>query len=512
MTQVNHTPSDFGVYDDVRKRRASPECGTYDGVMKLDRETCYRAMIAHDARFDGCFFVAVSSTRIYCRPVCRVKTPKLENCTFYSSAAEAEAADYRPCLRCRPELAPGNADVEAGNRIAQAAARLLEEGLSIENTAKRLGVTPRHLSRVFQCEYGVSPIGFAQTQRLLLAKRLLADTTLATTDVAFAAGFQSLRRFHALFQQRYRLTPQQVRKTSRRTFRRSDLLTFHLSYRPPYDWQALLGFLDARSIRGVEEISQNAYRRSIRIVQNGKVHTGWMEITPEPAQNAMRVTASASLWRVIPVFLARVKQMLDLSSHPARIGEGLGQLAAAKPGLRVPGAFDGFELAVRAVLGQQVSVAGARTLASRFAAAFGSRVDSPFEGVTAAFPPARQVAGLQIENLTALGILASRARTILELAKQVAEGNIALSPGSDVNTTIEKLQSIGGVGEWSAQYIAMRALGWPDAFPHTDLGIMRALGEKSPKRILEAAEAWRPWRAYAVMHLWAGGGVYESVR
>jgi AraC family transcriptional regulator, regulatory protein of adaptative response / DNA-3-methyladenine glycosylase II len=470
-------------------------------------------MSAHDARFDGCFFVAVSSTRIYCRPVCRVKTPKLENCTFYSSAAEAEAAGYRPCLRCRPELAPGNADVEAGNRIARSAARLIEEGSGIENTAKQLGVTSRHLSRVFQREYGVTPISFVQTQRLLLAKRLLADTALSITDVAFAAGFQSLRRFHALIQQRYRLSPQQIRKTARRVSARPDSLTFHLSYRPPYDWQSLLAFLDARSIRGVEEIAQSSYRRSVRLVQNGKAHVGWMEIAAEPGRNAMHVTASASLWRAIPVFLARVKYMLDLSSHPAQIGQGLGQLAAAKPGLRVPGAFDGFELAVRAVLGQQVSVAGARTLASRFAAAFGAKVDSPFEGVTAAFPPARQVASLQIENLTALGILASRARTILELAKQVAEGNIALTPGSDVNATIGKLQSIGGVGEWTAQYIAMRALGWPDAFPHTDLGIMRALGEKNPRRILAAAEAWRPWRAYAVMHLWAGGErVYESVR
>ena len=468
-------------------------------------------MKAHDARFDGCFFVAVSSTRVYCRPVCRVKTPRLENCTFYVSAAEAEAAGYRPCLRCRPELAPGNADIEAGNRLARSAARMIEEGLGIETTAKRLGVTSRHLSRVFQREYGVSPISFAQTQRLLLAKRLLADTALSITDVAFAAGFQSLRRFNALFQERYRLSPQQIRKTARRISGKPDSLTFHLSYRPPYDWESLLAFLDARSVRGVEEVAQTSYRRSVRVVQNGKPYTGWMEITPEAGKNAMRVVASASLVKAIPVFLARVKHLLDLSSHPARIDEGLGQLAIAKPGLRVPGAFDGFELAVRAVLGQQVSVAGARTLASRFAATFGSKVESPFESISVAFPSARQIANLESKDITALGILPSRALTILDLAKQVAEGNIVLTPGHDATATIEKLQSIGGIGEWTAQYIAMRALGWPDAFPHTDLGIMRALGEKNPKRILAAAEAWRPWRAYAVMHLWAGG-MNEAVR
>jgi len=474
-------------------------------VVQLEPETCYRALAAHDARFDGCFFIAVSSTRIYCRPVCRVKAPKRQNCSFYPSAATAEAAGYRPCLRCRPELAPGNADVEAGYRIAQFAAALIEEGVGIDGTAKRVGVTARHLSRVFQREFGVSPISFAQTHRLLLAKRLLADTELPVTEIAFAAGFKSLRRFHALFQERYRLSPRQIRKTPRRGQSRPDALIFNLSYRPPYEWDALLAFLDARSIAGVEEVSESSYRRIVRVVQNGKTHAGWMEIRLEPGKNVMRVVASVSLRKAIPVFLARVKHVLDLGCHPELIGERLGALAAAKPGLRVPGAFDGFELAVRAVLGQQVSVAAARTLAGRFAAAFGSKVESPFEALSVAFPLARQVANLEVDEITRLGILPSRARTILALAKPVAQGAIVLRPGSDASATIEKLQSIAGIGEWTAQYIAMRALGWPDAFPHTDLGIMKALGEKNPKRILAAAEAWRPWRSYAVMHLWAGG-------
>lgn len=432
--------------------------------------------------------------------------PKRENCIFFSSAAAAEASGYRPCLRCRPELAPGNASVDASHRIAQSAASLIEDGLlneaGLAALSMRLGVTARHLRRVFQFEFGVSPIAFAQTQRLLLAKRLLTDTALPVTDVAFAAGFNSLRRFNALFKERYRLSAQRLRKT-RRSGPQPDALIFELSYRPPYDWGALTAFLHARSVEGVEIVVQPSYRRIVRIVQNGQTHAGWMEITPDPRKNAMRIVASASLAKVIPAFLARVKYLLDLSCNPTQIGEGLGQLAAAKPGLRVPGAFDGFEIAVRAVLGQQISVAAARTLAGRFAAAFGSRVESPFDALSTAFPLPEQVANLEMEEIVRLGILRSRARTILELAKTLAKGTIMLTPGIDVAAAIEKLQSIPGIGAWTAQYIAMRALAWPDAFPHTDLGVMKALGERNPKRVLAAAEAWRPWRAYAVMHLWA---------
>lgn len=480
----------------------------YHEFVTFDPETCYRAMLAHDARFDGRFFTGVSSTGIYCRPICRVKVPKRENCTFFSSAAAAEAAGYRPCLRCRPELAPGNASFDASRRIAQSAARLIEEGLldeaGIDDVALRLGITARHLRRVFQNEFGVSPVAFAQTQRLLLAKRLLTDTQLPVTEIAFASGFQSVRRLNATFKERYRLSPSQIRKTPK-TGSRPDTLVFNLSYRPPYDWDALIAFLSARSVTGVEWVTTSGYRRIVRIVRDGQAHSGWMEITHSPERNAMRVVASASLAKVIPAFLSRVKYFLDLSCNPSQIGEGLGKLASAKPGLRVPGAFDGFEIAVRAVLGQQVSVAAARTLAGRLAAAHGSPIEAPFEELKTAFPLPEQIAGLTIADLTRLGILASRARTIIELANALVEDTIRLSPGYVDDSIIDKLQSITGIGEWTAQYIAMRALGWPDAFPHTDLGVMKALGEKNPKRILAAAEAWRPWRAYAVMHLWATG-------
>ena len=473
--------------------------------MLLEPEMCYRAVRSHDSRFDGRFFVGVSSTGIYCRPICTVKTPKPENCTFFPSAAAAESRGYRPCLRCRPELAPGNASVDASHRIAQGAASLIEDGVlseaGIDAIASRLGVTDRHLRRVFHDQFGVSPVEFAQTQRLLLAKRLLTDTAAPVTEVAFAAGFGSLRRFNTLFKTRYRLSPNQLRKTPRRSDS-PDVLNFELSFRPPYDWRAMLDFLNARSISGVEMIESSTYRRAVRLIRGGTLHTGWIEVTPARRKPALRVALSASLIKVIPAVLSRVKHLMDLSSQPVEIADALGALASANPGLRVPGAFDGFEIAVRAILGQQVSVAGARTMAGRFAAAFGTMIESPFASLTRIFPSAEEVASLNVNDIAGLGVISSRARSILELARAVAQGNLVLEPGVDVALTLAKLRALSGVGEWSAQYIAMRALAWPDAFPHTDLGVMKALGERDPKRVLAAGEAWRPWRAYAAMHLW----------
>jgi len=478
--------------------------------MRLDPEACYRAMRARDPRFDGRFFVGVSSTGIYCRPVCTVRTPKRENCRFFSSAAVAESRGYRPCLRCRPELAPGNASVDARHRIAQAAASLIEDGAlneaGIDGIADRLGVAARHLRRVFRSEFGVAPVAFAQTQRLLMAKRLLTDTALPVTDVAFAAGFGSLSRFDALFKQRYRLSPDQLRKTQKPSAH-PDVLTFELSFRPPYDWASLIGFLGARSVGRVEEVESSSYRRIARIAQDGRAHTGWVEITPHQHKPVLRVEVSASLAKTLPPLLSRVKHLMDLSCNPMEIHEALGPLAALRPGLRVPGAFDGFEIAVRAVLGQQVSVAAARTLAGRFVAAFGSPVDSPFAALSAAFPTPEGIAGLAVTDVSRLGVLPSRARTIIELAGALARGEVRLDPSVGVTATLERLRSIPGIGEWTAQYIAMRALAWPDAFPHPDLGVMKALRETSARRVLTAAERWRPWRAYAVMHLWAAHGL-----
>ncbi|MDO8432835.1 MAG: DNA-3-methyladenine glycosylase 2 [Candidatus Binatus sp.] len=472
----------------------------------LEPDTCYRAAKAHDPRFDGRFFIGVSSTGIYCRPICTVKMPKRENCTFFPSAAAAESEGYRPCLRCRPELAPGNASVDSSHRIAQAAASLIEDGTLSENSldtlAARLGVTDRHLRRVFQGEFGVCPVAFAQTQRLLLAKRLLTDTDSALTDIAFASGFGSLRRFNALFKDRYRLSPKQLRKTPRPAAA-PDTLTFELSFRPPYDWASMLAFLRARCVTGVEEVGDASYRRIVRIAHGGEQHVGWLEVAMSPKKPALRILISASLMKVLPAVLARIKHLMDLSANPSEIAETLGDLAARNPGLRVPGAFDGFEIAVRAILGQQITVAAARTLASRFAKAFGCPVESPFPALSIAFPSPERIAQLSLNDVASLGVIASRARAIIQMAGLITERDLSLTPGVNVDSTLQKLRSIPGVGEWTVQYLAMRTLAWPDAFLHTDLIVMRALAEKNPRRVLARSEAWRPWRAYAVMHLWA---------
>jgi AraC family transcriptional regulator, regulatory protein of adaptative response / DNA-3-methyladenine glycosylase II len=472
--------------------------------MPLDPATCYRAMRARDARFDGRFFVAVSSTRIYCRPVCTVKPPKRENCRFFPSAAAAELCGYRPCLRCRPELAPGNSSIDATTRLAQAAASLIEDGTlndaGVEGLASRLGISERHVRRAFGAEFGVSPVAFAQTQRLLLAKRLLTDTQLAVTEVALASGFGSLRRFNALFKERYRLNPKQLRKAAPQTA--ADVLRFELSFRPPYDWPALLAFLGARAVPGVEAVQGLVYRRTVALSLNEREHRGWIEVGMSARKPALQVTLAASLAKAVPLVLARVKSLMDLACHPAEVARALGPLGARHPGVRVPGAFDGFEVAVRAVLGQQVSVAAARTLAGRFASVFGSALETPFASLTTAFPTPHRVAALSPGEIARLGMPGTRARTVLGLARALDARAIELMPNVDIERTLERLRALPGIGEWTAQYIAMRALAWPDAFPHTDLGVMKALREKNPRRVLAAAEAWRPWRAYAVMHLW----------
>ncbi len=475
--------------------------------MMLDSVTCYRALRARDARFDGRFFVAVSSTRIYCRPVCTVKPPKFENCRFYSSAAAAEVAGYRPCLRCRPELAPGNASVDATTRMAQAAASLIEDRAldsdGLGGVASSLGITDRHLRRAFGAEFGVSPVGFAQTQRLLLAIRLLTDISLPDTEIAFASGFGSLRRFNALFRQRYRLQPGQLRRRANdKAIPVADALSFELSFRPPYDWSAMRAFLGARAIAGVEMHNGRCYRRTVRVTSEGKDHLGWIEIGSSPKKPALHVVVSSSLARVLPPLLARIKALMDLSCNPAEVASVLGELAQRRPGMRVPGAFDGFEVAVRAIIGQQVTIAAARTVAGRFAAALGDPIETPFETMTTVFPSAARVAGLAVDSIARLGMPAARARTVIALARAVAHGGLILTPHADLDATLDRLRTLPGVGEWTAQYIAMRALAWPDAFPHTDLGVMKALKEKNARRVLEAGEAWRPWRAYAVMQLW----------
>ncbi len=472
--------------------------------MRIDNDTCYQALLTHDARFDGQFFVGVTSTGVYCRPVCRVRMPLQRNCRFFPSAAAAEGAGFRPCLRCRPELAPGHASVDPGQRLAHAAASLIEDGVltdsRLDDLADRLGTTDRHLRRVFLAEFAVSPVAYVQTQRLLLAKRLLTDTDLAITEVAMAAGFGSVRRFNALFRERYRMQPRDIRRTPEAAPRGE--LTFQLPYRPPYAWEAQLQFLSGRTIAGVESVVGETYRRTVSIERQGRVHRGWLRVRPVPGKDALSVTMAGSLAGVVPEVLGRIKRLFDLTSRPDEIAAHLGELAGSVPGLRVPGAFDGLEMAVRAILGQQITVKAARTLAGRVAGALGEALQTPFADLDRTFPDARRLSETDDDTLGELGITRTRIRAIQALATACAAGTLVLTPGVNVDATLKQLRAMPGIGDWTAQYIAMRALSWPDAFPHTDYGVMKALGEKRPRQVLARAEPWRPWRAYAVMHLW----------
>ncbi len=481
----------------------------------LDKKTYYPVFKAHDARFDGRAFVGVSSTGIYCRPVCRVKMPKEENCTFYRNAAAAENAGYRPCLKCRPELAPGCAPVDAASRLSQKAALIIEDGCLFESglgeVAGKLGVTDRHLRRVFTSEFGVSPVQYLQTQRLLLAKSLLTDTSLSVTDVAFAAGFGSLRRFNALFKEHYRMPPSALRKQVKASSAAArGSATLFLGYRPPYLWDNILAFLEGRAIPGVERVAGGAYHRTVSIEHGQDVYRGWVSVRNAEKKNALAVTVSEALLPAIPVILARVKNLFDLQCGPEEIYNCLARMNEIKEGMcvrgaRLPGSFDPFEMAVRAVLGQQITVKAARTLAARIVSALGTGISTPIEGLTHTFPtPAGFcVPGEAIENrLGVLGVTGARARSIRALASALLEGDIELSRSADPEVQMENLHALPGFGDWTVQYVAMRALGWPDAFPHTDSGVKKALSGLSPKEILEMAEQWRPWRSYATINLW----------
>ena len=476
--------------------------------MGLDHDRCYRALTTRDARFDGVFFVGVTTTGVYCRPVCTARTPRSDRCRFFARAAAAEQAGFRPCLRCRPELAPGNSPLEAVGRIAQAAAMKIDRGAldgrgCLESLASELGVGSRQLRRAVTRELGVSPVRLAQTRRLLLAKQLLTETRLPITEVALASGFESLRRFNASFRAHYRLAPRQLRKSSSDT-PPGEPLRLRIGYRPPLAWDELLRFLAARAIAGVEHISRQTYARSVAIDER----QGWLRVSPSERGNALSVEFSDSLAPVVGLLLARLRHQFDLAARPDTIAEHLskdrriGAAVRRTPGLRVPGAFDGFELSWRAVLGQQVSVRAATTWAGRFVRSFGAAIDSPISQLTHLSPSPERIADTKTSRLRQIGITTQRAESIRAMARSVAGGLLRLEPGVDVEQTIGQLVELPGIGPWTAQYIAMRALGWPDAFPESDLGLKRGLNETSSACIRTVAEAWRPWRSYAVMHIW----------
>lgn len=467
----------------------------------LNREHCYQAIVTRDKRFDGLFFVAVKTTGIYCRPICPSKRPQLGHCEFFIHPAAAEAAGFRPCLRCRPELAPGFAPVDANHRLVRAALRKLEEDslgeTGVNELAGSLGVTDRHLRRVLRNVLGVTPIQVAQTQRLLLAKRLLTDTKLPVIDVAFASGFSSLRRFNTLFRERYRLAPTKMRRATRVPVDQSRCLCT-VGYRAPFDWESLLNFFSPRIFDGVERIVDGRYYRTVEIGQR----SGWITVENKPEKSALQVEISPDLLPVLMQVLNRVRRLFDLEAVPERIADHLGSVASANPGLRVPGAFDGFEMAVRAILGQQISVRAATTLSARLTHRFGKTSATSMAGLTHLSPPPSALAKAEISELTSLGVTKSRAASIIALARAVAAQEIKLDVAVSIEDAIEKLTQLPGVGDWTAHYFAMRAYGWPDAFPASDLGILKALKVNKSKDALKAAEKWRPWRAYAAMHLW----------
>ena len=475
--------------------------------MVLDIDAAYLALKARDARFDGRLFVGVTSTGVYCRPVCRVRTPRRENCRFFDTRAQAEAAAFRPCMKCRPEIAPGLSQMDSSRTLADTAADLIERAVHNGQTlpmpalAARLGVTDRHLRRIFAATHGVGPLDYLSTQRLLLAKQLLTDTSLPVTQVALASGFDSLRRFNAAFAQRYRFNPTQLRRAGAA----QGPATLRLAYRPPYDSAAMLAFFSKRALPGVEQVQGLTLRRTLAWPHRGQVLRGWLSCRFVPGQNEVHVQTSDSLMPALGAVLQGVRQMLDLDADPARIDPVLATLPVPlRPGTRLPGALEGFEAAVRVILGQQVTVKAGCTLAQRLVQHLGEPIETPFAGLTHLFPNAQAVANADAEWIGKLGIVRQRVKALQALAAAVAGGTLALQRSAPLQPTLDALCALPGVGDWTAQVIAMRALAWPDAWPASDIGLMKALGQTSrdPRGITALAQAWRPWRAYAVMRLW----------
>ncbi|WP_405088723.1 DNA-3-methyladenine glycosylase 2 family protein [Microbispora sp. NBC_01389] len=489
---------------------------------QLDFDACYLAVSARDSRFDGRFYTAVTTTGIYCRPICPARTPGRANVRFYRHAAAAEAAGFRPCRRCRPELSPGDPGWDVRADLVGRALRLIDDGVAddsgVAGLARRLHVTERHLHRLFAAELGAGPLAVARTRRLLLAKQLLTETTLPITDVAFAAGFGSVRQFNAAMKESYGFAPGELRKGNGPVgggghgggqggghCSPASGLTLRLGHRRPYDAQSVLRFLAARVIPGVEAVrwagaDVAAYTRA---VPGGS-------ITLRPAADHVRLTVRTTEAHRLSPLVARCRRLLDLDADPGAVREILGRtslapLVEARPGLRVPGAYDGFEAAVRAVVGQQISVAGARTLLGRIAARAGvPAVTDPNPSSEAAnetallFPTADRLAGADLHGL---GLTTRRTATIRALAEEVASGEIDLDGAGDPADTTARLLAIPGIGPWTASYIALRALRDPDAWPEGDLVLRRTMDRLGI--MAGESEEWRPWRAYAAVHLWS---------
>jgi AraC family transcriptional regulator of adaptative response / DNA-3-methyladenine glycosylase II len=487
--------------------------------MDMDHDACYRALMTRDARFDGSMYVGVKTTGVYCRPICPARTPKRENVLFFPSAAAAQEAGFRPCLRCRPEISPDLRSWRGTSNTISRALTLIEAGAldsgGIETLAERLGIGERQLRRLFRQHLGASPLAVAQTRRVLLAKQLIHDTHLSMADVAMAAGFGSVRRFNETFQQLFGRPPGELRRSRNQVISGSadsgikDAVAIKLPYRPPYDWDFMISFLATRAIAGVEEVSGCRYARTIEL--NGASGTIWVE----PGDGSwLKATIRFPRLEALPTIIARIRRLFDLAADPLLIGSHLAEdpmlapLVAERPGMRVPGAWDGFELAVRAILGQQITVTAATRLLGRLVTESGPRVDNirpEITGLTHLFPRPERLASFDFSRL---GMPRARAAALSALAAAVAADPQIFALHRSMDDAIGRLRSLSGVGEWTAQYIAMRELREPDAFPAADIGLLRAMADDqgrrpTPRQLLARSEKWRPWRAYAALHLWA---------
>ncbi len=477
--------------------------------MELDHQHCYAIIKSRDARFDGRFYAGVLTTGIYCRPICPARKPRPKNVRFFVTAAAAEEAGLRPCLRCRPESSPGTPDWSGSSALVARALRLISEGFldgdGIPELAGRLHVGPRHLRRLFLKHLGAPPIAVAQNRRVLFAKKLLTETSLPVTEVAFSAGFSSIRRFNAAMHKTYGQPPSALR-TAAATGLEPSHFELKLAYRPPYDWGFMRQYLQARAIPGVEFVDQHRYVRTASIEDRA----GLIQVQPVHSKNALLLRVSPTLSRNLLQIADRTRRLFDLSADPLEIGAHLGQdewLASRirqHPGIRVPGTWDGFETAIRAILGQQVSLRAANTLAGRLVAVCGRKLETEGQAeLTHLFPTAAQLSGTGWEDV---GLPASRIRAIRELAGAVRDGRLQLDTAASLEEAVDGLTALPGIGPWTAHYIALRVYGEPDAFPAHDLVLRKAAGQDgkpaSAADLQKLAEAWRPWRAYAAMYLW----------
>jgi AraC family transcriptional regulator, regulatory protein of adaptative response / DNA-3-methyladenine glycosylase II len=476
--------------------------------MNLEREICYRALQSRDARFDGRFFTGVTSTGVYCRPVCPARTPRPENCAFFACAAAAEAAGFRPCRRCRPETAPGTPAWQGTSATVTRALRLIDGGAlddgGVDDLAARLGVGARHLRRLFASQLGVSPRAVALTRRVHLARQLLEQTQLPVEAVALAVGFESARRLRAAFATHCGRSPLEVRRSPGESTEHGRF-ALRLGYRPPMPWDALLAYLAPRAIPGVEVVGDGCYRRSIRVAAT----SGILEVAPDLERQRLILHVPTSLAPHVAHLVARVRALFDLDADPGMIAAHLDTdpLLVGRPaGLRVPGTWDPFELAVRAILGQQITVAAATRLAGRLVRAFGRPLPAPEAGIGWVFPAAAELAQASAEDIAAIGMPVARGEAIRGFAAAVVGEPSFLSPVAGLETAVARLTRLPGCGPWTAHYVALRGLREPDAFPSGDLHLRRALaagGEPlTPAAALARAERWRPFRGYAALRLW----------